>query len=52
MKQAQEQAQELNDKAKKMRKLYYKQWREKNPDKVRQYQQTYWLKKAAETLKQ
>lgn len=27
---------------------YHRQWRKKNQNKVRQYNETYWLKKAAE----
>jgi len=28
------------------RRAYYREWRAKNPDKVREYQSRYWKKKA------
>lgn len=41
---------ELLQKAKEARRAYYRKWRKENPDKVKQYQETYWIKKAQETL--
>lgn len=32
------------------RRAYLKEWRKKNPDKVRSYQERFWLKKAEEYL--
>lgn len=29
-----------------LRKNYYKKWREKNKEKIKEYNQKYWLKKA------
>lgn len=34
--------------AKNLRREYLKEWRAKNKDKVKEYNQRYWLKKAAE----
>ncbi len=39
------------DKAAELRREYHKQWRAKNKDKVREYNQRFWLKKAAEQQK-
>lgn len=38
--------------ANEMRKAYQKEWRAKNKDKVKEYNQRYWLKKAAELQKE
>lgn len=37
---------EAND----IRKAYYREWRKKNPDKVRESNRRYWEKKAAEAV--
>lgn len=36
----------LSDKARKLRNEYIKNWRKKNPDKVKQHNANYWMKKA------
>lgn len=36
------------DEARKARNAYYREWRKKNPDKVRATQMRYWEKKATE----
>lgn len=33
---------------KEAQKIYLKQWREKNKEKIKKYNQNYWLKKAQE----
>lgn len=38
----------LSDAAKKAQAAYIKEWRAKNPNKVKQYQISYWERKAAE----
>lgn len=38
----------LSDKARQLRNEAQKEWRAKNPDKIRQYNITYWEKKAKE----
>ena len=42
----------MNGKAKKARREYLKQWRQKNPERIRKYTETYWTKKAEEMEKQ
>jgi len=37
---------ELSEKARKLKNAYIRQWRLKNPDKVRQYTKTYWERQA------
>lgn len=39
---------EMSEKARSARAEYYKQWRKRNPDKVRATQERYWAKKVAE----
>lgn len=39
---------EMSYKANRSRAAYYREWRKKNPDKVRKYQETYWEKKYQE----
>jgi hypothetical protein len=36
--------------AKELRKEYLREWRSKNVDKVREYRERYWLKKAEQYL--
>jgi len=38
---------ELSEKAKQMRNAYARQWKSKNPEKVREYNRRYWERKAA-----
>lgn len=38
----------MTDKAKEARKKYQKKWRAQNKDKVRQYNERYWQKRAEE----
>jgi len=38
----------LSEKAKQMRNAYARQWKSKNPEKIREYNRRYWEKKAAE----
>jgi hypothetical protein len=38
--------------AKEARNLYYREWRKKNKDKVREYQRRYWERKAAQLSKE
>ena len=44
-----EQVQEL---AKELQREYLREWRRNNPDKVGEYNQRYWRKKALEMLKE
>lgn len=39
---------ELSDKAKELRNQYQREWKRKNPEKVKRYFLTYWEKKAAQ----
>ena len=41
---------ELREKAIEARKAYQREWRRKNPDKVRANNERYWLKKATAML--
>lgn len=36
----------MTAKAAELRRAYKRQWAQQNPDKIRQYQQTYWDRKA------
>ena len=38
----------LSDAAKEARREYFREWRRKNPDKVREKNRRYWEKRAAE----
>ena len=38
----------MNDEARKARNAWRKEWAKKNPDKVKEYNERYWSKKAAE----
>lgn len=38
----------LEEKAKRLEAEYHKKWRAKNPDKVKEINKRYWLKKAKE----
>ncbi|MEE3499353.1 MAG: hypothetical protein VZS12_09525 [Ruminococcus bromii] len=38
----------MTPEARESRKAYKREWAKKNPDKIRQYQETYWEKKAQE----
>jgi len=40
------------EKAKEIRNRYYREWRAKNREKVRQYSITYWLKQAEKAMQQ
>lgn len=42
----------MTKKASAARREYLKQWRKKNPERIRQYTETYWAKKADEMEKQ
>ena len=37
----------MDNKAKELRNSYMRKWREKNKDKVKSYNKTYWERKAA-----
>ena len=41
----------MNEQAKQLRREYKRAWNKRNPDKVRQYQENYWNRKA-EAMKQ
>lgn len=41
-------AQKLSEEARNARNEYYRAWRAKNPEKVRESNERYWAKKAAE----
>lgn len=36
----------LSEKVIQIRKDYYKKWRDSNKDKIKKYQENYWIKKA------
>lgn len=38
----------MDDTAKKARREYYRAWRKNNPERVKQTQERYWLRKAAQ----
>lgn len=42
----------MNEKAVEARRAYKRKWARENPDKVRQQQERYWAKKAAEQAQQ
>lgn len=42
---------QLEDLALEVRREYHREWRRKNQDKVKEYRQSYWKKKALEMLK-
>ena len=37
---------QLSEKAKELRNAYQREWKRRNPERARQYNQTYWEKKA------
>ena len=39
---------DLSQEAKEARNAYYREWRKKNPEKMKRYQENYWKKKAQE----
>ena len=39
---------ELSEKARQLRNEYQRQWKAKNPDKIREYNRRFWERKAAE----
>lgn len=39
---------QLEAKARELRNAYYKEWRKRNPEKVKANNRNYWLRKAAE----
>ena len=43
---------QLSEEARKARNEYYRAWRKKNPEKVKQTQEKYWKKKAKEMQEQ
>ena len=43
---------QLEELAKEKQREYQREWRKKNPDKVKEYNQRYWRKKALEMLKE
>lgn len=45
-------ASKMEEKMKETRREYYRQWRAKNKDKVRQHNRNYWLKKAQQNTQQ
>lgn len=38
----------MDTKIKEAKRAYYKKWRQSHPEKVKEYQDRYWTKKAAE----
>lgn len=42
----------LEEAAKEERLKYYREWRRKNPDKVKQHNKNYWLKRAEKKLQE
>lgn len=42
----------ISDEAKEIQRAYFKEWRRKNPDKVREKNRRYWEKKAERIRKQ
>ena len=45
-------AEQTIDKAVEMRRAYLREWRKKNPEKVRKYCREYWERKAAKAAKE
>ena len=43
---------QLEELAREKQREYLREWRKKNPDKVREYNKRYWKKKALEMLKE
>ena len=41
----------MNDKAREERNAYMREWRKKNKEKVKKYQENYWKRKASEERK-
>lgn len=41
----------LEEKAKELQREYMREWRQRNKDKVKQYRERYWLKKAKQLEK-
>ena len=39
---------DLSQEVKEARNAYYREWRKKNPEKMKRYQENYWKKKAQE----
>lgn len=42
----------MNEAAKKARREYQRQWNKKNPEKLKQYREKYWSKKAAQAAEE
>ncbi len=38
----------MTEQAKQARREYHKKWRDKNPEKIKEYKQRYWERKAAQ----
>ncbi|NMA93000.1 MAG: phosphatase [Firmicutes bacterium] len=43
--------QKIIEKAKELRREYYREYRKKNPEKIRKHQEDYWARKAKAALK-
>jgi len=43
---------QLEELAREKQREYQREWRKKNPNKVKEYNQSYWRKKALEMLKE
>jgi len=43
---------EIQELAREKQREYLREWRKKNPDKVKEYNKRYWRKKALEMLKE
>lgn len=43
---------QLEELAREIQREYLREWRKRNPDKVREYNKRYWRKKALEMLKE
>ena len=43
---------QIHELAKKIRREYQREWRKKNPDKVKEYNQRYWRRRALRELKE
>lgn len=41
---------EIKEAAREAKRLYHREWRRKNPDKVREIQRRYWIRKAKKLL--
>ena len=42
----------ISQEAREVRNAYYREWRKKNPEKMKQYQENYWKKKAQKMQEQ